>query len=112
MNYKAGQKLYSVGIDGDAKIHPKNQVNVINIRGLTIFFISTLLMLSACATKQTTNEKTISSYCVEAYEDLYSGHDINSDNTSSKRSVLGGLFAVEGIFVNKAEFERLKEVCN
>ena len=77
-----------------------------------ISLIFSLVMLEACASSQTAEEKIMSSYCKDAYENLYKTYTINSDNSSSKTAIASAIFAAGDNYEKKDEFDRLEKECN
>ncbi len=77
-----------------------------------ISFIFSLVMLGACASSQTAEEKIMSSYCKGAYENLYKTYTINSDNAYSKTAITSAIFTAGDNYGKKDEFERLEKECN
>ena len=71
-----------------------------------------LLTLGACASSQTAEEKIMSSYCKDAYENLYGTYTVNSDNASSKTAIGNAIFTAGDNYGKKDEFERLEKECN
>ena len=79
---------------------------------LKTLIIVAITMLASCTSSQSNDEKIMSSYCKEAYENLYSTYNTNQKGTSGEYVALGLVLTAGENYAKKDEFERLEKECN